>query len=383
MVAPWSSFRFQSGAIAKNRFVLAPMTTDASSPDGSVTPEELAYARRRCASGFGTAITACAYVHDDGRSWNGIGAARAEHVASLARLAREFQVAGGVAILQLYDGGRIARASLVGDDRLRAPSAIASLRPGALTPREMTVAELEHLIESFRTAARRAQDAGFDGIELHGANHYLMHQFFSPRANQRQDGWGGDLDRRMRFPLAVAEAVREGVGSTMVVGYRLTPFEAEPDGYGLDDAIVLADRLADLRIDYLHISLDDFRSQSPQREDRSYTVQSQPRGDGRSAITAIAEVVAGRCAVVACGGIRTEADAGLALAAGADLVAVGRAALVDPDWLVKVQTGDEAAIATQLPHDPRDIARERTIPPRMVDYLLGRPGWIPRQGSGS
>jgi 2,4-dienoyl-CoA reductase-like NADH-dependent reductase (Old Yellow Enzyme family) len=379
MTKPWSSFQFKSGAIAKNRFVLAPMTTDASNPDGTVTPEELAYARRRGASAFGTAISSCAYVHDDGRSWNGIGAAHADHVCSLARLAREFQVAGAIAILQLYDGGRIARASLVGDDRLRAPSAIASLRPGALTPREMTAEEVEHLIEDFRAAARRAQQAGFDGIELHGANHYLMHQFFSPRANQRQDRWGGDLEKRMRFPLEVTRAVRDGVGPTMVVGYRLTPFEAEPDGYGLDDAMVLADRLADLPIDYLHISLDDFRSGSPQREDRSYTVKSEPPVDSRNPIAAITQVVGGRCAVIACGGIRTEADASLALAAGADLVAVGRAALIDPDWLPKLQAGDEAAIATLLPHAASDIARQRTIPPRMVDYLLSRPGWIPRR----
>jgi 2,4-dienoyl-CoA reductase-like NADH-dependent reductase (Old Yellow Enzyme family) len=378
MIEPWSSFQFKSGAIAHNRFVLAPMTTDASDPDGTVTPEELAYVGRRCASAFGAAISSCAYVHDDGRSWNGIGSAHPEHVGSLARLASAFQVAGGLAILQLYDGGRIARPSLVGDDRLRAPSAIASLRPGALTPREMTAAEVEHLIEDFRAAAGRAHEAGFDGIELHGANHYLMHQFFSPRANQRQDHWGGDLEKRMRFPLAVARAVRDRVGPAMVVGYRLTPFEAEPDGYGLDDAMLLADRLADLPIDYLHISLDDFRSGSPQREDRSYTVKSQLPSDGRNPMAAIAQVVAGRCAVIACGGIRTEADASLALAAGADLVAVGRAALIDPDWLAKLQAGADAAIATRLPHAASDIAHERTIPPRMVDYLLSRPGWIPR-----
>ena len=139
MTDPWSSFRFRSGVVAKNRFVLAPMTTDASDPDGIVSAEELAYAQRRCASDFGMAITACAYVRDDGRSWIGIGAAKAEHGPSLARLARAFQVAGGLAIIQLYDGGRIARPSLIGDGQLRAPSPIASARPGALTPREMTV----------------------------------------------------------------------------------------------------------------------------------------------------------------------------------------------------------------------------------------------------
>src|SRR5262249_49799847 len=73
--------------------------------------------------------------------------------------------------------------------------------------------------------------AGFDGVEVHGANHYAVHQFFSPRANHRVDNWGGTLSKRMNFPLAVAQAVRDALGPKLIAGFRITPFESEPGGY--------------------------------------------------------------------------------------------------------------------------------------------------------
>ncbi|WP_439493892.1 NADH:flavin oxidoreductase [Bosea sp. (in: a-proteobacteria)] len=380
MTDPWTPFRFGGGRTLPNRFLLAPMTTDASDPDGMVSAGERAFVRRRSLSGFGGLISSCAYVHEDGRSWNGIGAAKPGHLPSLEALAGDLRAGGGLAILQIYDGGRIARPALIGEGRMRAPSAVASLRPGALTPREMTGAEVDDLVGCFGAAAERARQAGFDGVELHGANHYLLHQFFSPRANRRRDRWGGDRDARMRFPLAVVQAAREAVGPGMVLGYRITPFEPEPDGYGLDDALALVDRLAGLGLDYIHVSLDDFRLQRPQREDRNYMVASAPTGgDGRSPLAEIRAVIAGRCAVVACGGVGTLADARAAMAAGGDLVAVGRAPLIDPDWLRKLADGREADIALRFPHAPEEIAARCAIPPRMVDYLLSRPGWIKRE----
>lgn len=379
---PWKPFRFAGGREAPNRFVLAPMTTDASDPGGVVTEEELAYLRRRAMSGFGMALSSCAYVHDDGRSWHGVGAAGPEHDASLASVAAALKAGGGLAILQIYDGGRISRPAMVGEGRMRAPSAIPSARPGAETPRAMSGDEIEALIAAFGAATSRAVAAGFDGVELHGANHYALHQFSSPRANRREDGWGGDRDRRLRFPLEVARAAREAAGPQRIVGYRITPFEPEPDGYKLDDALVLIDRLAQAGMDYIHVSLDNFRLQQPQREDRSYVVRSAPTGsDGRSPIAAIRDVVAGRCAVIACGGVRSIGDARDALAAGGDLVAAARAPLVDPDWLAKLRDGREGEIVTGLPEDKHAIAQRCAIPPRMVDYLLSRPGWIPRDGA--
>src|SRR5947209_1673701 len=226
----WSPFRFNSGREMANRFAMAPLTTDSSHEDGTATEHELEFVRRRAASGFGATVSSAAYVEQDGRSWRGIGAAHDGHLSSLHRVAEAMRAAGGLAILQIYDGGRIAKPELIGEQRLRAPSAVASLRPGARTPRAMTADEVESLVAGFGRAAALARQAGFDGVEIHGANHYAIHQFFSPRANHRADKWGGTLARRMNFPLAVGQAVRDALGPKLIAGFRVTPFESEPDG---------------------------------------------------------------------------------------------------------------------------------------------------------
>lgn len=375
----WSPIRFNCGREMANRFAIAPLTTNSSHTDGTATESEIDFVRRRAATGFGMTISSAAYVAEDGRSWQGIGASHDGHLDSLRQLAGVMRAAGGLAILQIYDGGRISRPDLIGENAMRAPSAIASLRPGAQTPRAMTGDEVEDLIARFRNAAALARKAGFDGVEIHGANHYTVHQFFSPRANQRSDRWGGTLAKRMTFPLAVAQAVREALGPDLIAGYRVTPFEAEADGYTLEDAKLLCDELAKLNLDYISISLDDFRRSRPMGETRVY---SKPIEDSKtpaeSPIPVIARVVAGRCAVMASGGIKTRADAEEALGMGADVLAIGRIVIVDPEWLAKVRSNTETAILAGLPRDETEIATALSIPTPMVTYLLSRPGWLPR-----
>jgi 2,4-dienoyl-CoA reductase-like NADH-dependent reductase (Old Yellow Enzyme family) len=375
----WSPFRFNSGQEMANRFAIAPLTTNASHDDGTATEHELEFVRRRAASGFGATISSATYVEQDGRSWQGIGATHDGHLSSLQRLAEAMRAAGGLAILQIYDGGRIARPELIGEQSLRAASAVASLRPGSKTPREMTADDVENLIASFREAASLARKAGFDGVEVHGANHYAVHQFFSPRANHRVDNWGGTLSKRMNFPLAVAQAVRDALGPKLIAGFRVTPFEAEADGYTLDDAKLLCGELAKLGLDYISVSLDDYRKSRPTGEARVYDSSAlKSYALAESPITEFARVIAGRAAVMASGGIKTCVDAEGAINMGADLVAVGRAVVVDPEWLSKVRSKSEASILAGLPKDELKIAETLSIPPRMVAYLLSRPGWIPR-----
>jgi 2,4-dienoyl-CoA reductase-like NADH-dependent reductase (Old Yellow Enzyme family) len=375
----WSPLRFNCGREMANRLAIAPLTTDASHEDGTVTEHELEFVRRRAAGGFGAVISSAAYVEDSGRSWQGIGAVHDGHLPGLRRLAEAMRAAGGLAILQIYDGGRIAKPELIGEQGLRAASAVASLRPGAMTPRAMTSDEVANLVASFREAASLARKAGFDGVEIHGANHYAVHQFFSPRANRRVDHWGGTLAKRMNLPLAVAQAVRDALGPELIAGFRVTPFEAEADGYTLEDSKLLCGELARLDLDYISVSLDDYRKSRPTGETRvyngpvetSYNLEASP-------ITEFARVIAGRAAVLASGGIKTCADAEGAIALGADVIAVGRAVVVDPEWLAKVRSDSEASILAGLPKDEREIACGLSIPPRMVAYLLSRPGWIPR-----
>ena len=306
----WSPFRFNSGQAMANRFAIAPLTTDSSHEEGTATEHELEFVRRRAASGFGATISSATYVEQNGRSWQGTGATHDGHLPGLHRLAEAMHAAGGLAILQIYDGGRIAKPELIGEQCLRAPSAVASLRPGAKTPRAMTSDEVGSLIASFREAASLARKAGFDGVEIHGANHYAIHQFFSPRANHRVDHWGGTLSKRMNFPLAVAQAVRDALGPKLIAGFRVTPFEAEPDGYTLEDAKLLCNELARLDLDYISISLDDYRKSRPQRETRVYNGPVEENyAPAENPITEFARVIAGRSAVMASGGIKTCKDA--------------------------------------------------------------------------
>ena len=375
----WSPLRLNCGREVANRFVMAPLTTDSSREDGTAPDNELEFVRRRAACGFGAAVSSAAYVEDDGRSWQGIGAAHDGHLPSLKRLAEAMRAAGSLAILQIYDGGRIAKPELIGENCLRAASAVASLRPGAKTPRAMTSDEVENLIECFRKAASLARQAGFDGVEIHGANHYAVHQFFSPRANHRVDRWGGTLAKRMNFPLAVAQAVRDALGPKLIAGFRVTPFESEPDGYTLEDSKLLCNELARLNLDYISVSLDNYRMARPTGETRVYDRPlEQTYVPLENPITEFARVIAGRSAVMASGGIKTCTDAEGAIKLGADLVAIGRAVVVDPEWLSKVRSKSEASILAGLPKDEREISEPLSIPPRMVAYLLSRPGWIPR-----
>ena len=375
----WSPFRFNSGREMANRFAIAPLTTDSSHENGTATEHEIEFVRRRAAGGFGATISSATYVEQDGRSWQGIGATHDGHLPGLHRLAEAMRAAGGLAILQIYDGGRIAKPELIGEQCLRAPSAVASLRPGAKTPRAMTSDEVASLIACFGEAASLARKAGFDGVEVHGANHYAVHQFFSPRANHRVDHWGGTLAKRMNFPLAVAQAVRDALGPKLIAGFRVTPFEAESDGYTLEDAKLLCNELASLNLDYISVSLDDYRKSRPTGEARVYNAPvERSYAPATSPITEFSRVIAGRCAVMASGGIKTCIDAEGAIKMGADLVAVGRAVVVDPEWLSKVRSKIEASILAGLPKDEREIAGSLSIPPRMVEYLLSRPGWIPR-----
>jgi 2,4-dienoyl-CoA reductase-like NADH-dependent reductase (Old Yellow Enzyme family) len=137
--------------------------------------------------------------------------------------------------------------------------------------------------------------------------------------------------------------------------------------------------MARLELDYISVSLDDYRKSRPTGETRVYNGPVEKSyTPTESPITEFARVIAGRSAVMASGGIRTCMDAEGAINMGADLVAVGRAVVVDPEWLSKVRSRSETSILAGLPKDAREIERALSIPPRMVEYLLSRPGWIPR-----
>ena len=196
-------FTLPNGTELKNRLLMAPMTTCTGYFDGTVTSELVEYYRARAGS-IGTIIVECCFIDDYGLAFPGaIGIDNDEKIAGLAKIAEAIKAEGSKAILQIYHGGRMVDPQLIGGRQPVAPSAIAAPREGAAMPRALSGEEVEGMIAKFGDGVRRAILAGFDGVEIHGANTYLIQQFYSPNSNQRDDEWGGSRDNRARFPLAV------------------------------------------------------------------------------------------------------------------------------------------------------------------------------------
>ena len=134
----------------------------------------------------------------------------------------------------------------------------------------MTADEVENLIARFRRGGSLARKAGFDGVEIHGANHYAVHQFFSPRANHRDRLLGRHAFQAHELSPRGRAGRSRHARSKLIAGFRITPFEAEAGGYTLDDAKLLCNELARLNLDYISVSLDDYRMSRPTGEARVY-----------------------------------------------------------------------------------------------------------------
>jgi 2,4-dienoyl-CoA reductase-like NADH-dependent reductase (Old Yellow Enzyme family) len=363
----FDSFSLPNGAQLKNRIVMAPMTNFSSNPDGTVTDAEVKYYARR-SSGVGMVITACTYVTANGKGFHGeFGGDRDELIPSLRQLATAIKEEGAKAILQIFHGGREVPSELVPDGDVVSASTVPAEGEGKPVPRELTAMEVESIIRDFGETTRRAIEAGYDGVEIHGANGYLIQQFFSPHSNRREDRWGGSLEKRLAFPLAVVDEVKKVVAEyakePFVVGYRFSPEEPETPGITMADTLTLIDALADKNLDYLHVSLQDFWS-TPRRGVE----------DTRSRIEIIQDRVGGRVPVIGVGSIYTADDALKATQSGIPLIALGRELIIDPNWVQKVQEGKESEIVTKI---NKNNQQQLVIPDPLWQAIVNTPGWFP------
>ncbi|MBT2601476.1 NADH-dependent flavin oxidoreductase [Bacillus sp. ISL-53] len=357
---------FPSGVEVKNRIMMAPMTTYSSDDQGVVTDDELAYYAERSA-GVGAVVTACAYVSARGKGFPGqLSADDDFFIPSLRKLAETIQSNGSKAILQIYHGGRQSPPELLPDNQPVSASAIASSEE-APVPREMSEDEIQDVIKAFGEATRRAIEAGFDGVEIHGANTYLLQQFFSPHSNRRTDNWGGTLGKRLVFPLTIVNEVEKTVAEhakkPFIIGYRLSPEEGSNPGITLDDTIQFVDRLANQNLDYLHISVGHFWNGSFRESDRT-----------KSRIVKIYDKVGNRIPVVGVGSLHTPDEVAEAMETGVPFIALGRELLMEPHWIEKIRSGKEAEIRTTLSKKDQD---ELVIPDPLWEKLIGIKGWLP------
>ena len=359
-------FTFPSGVTVDNRVIMAPMTTNSAFENGMITTDEHNYYKRR-ATGLGAVITSCAHVMENGKFAGSFSVASDNRIESLSKLAETIQNTGSKAILQIFHVGRMGTSRTLRGEQPVSASAIPALRDAAETPRALSDGEVQGLVKAFGEATRRAIQAGFDGVELHGANTYLIQQFFSPHSNRREDHWGGTLEKRMNFPLAVVEAAKEAVKSyakkPFILGYRISPEEMEEPGITLDDTLQLISRLKDEKLDYLHISVGSMK-QTPMRDKES----KQP------VIQLIQEKVGKKLPIIGVGLVKRPEDVMNALDLGIPLVAIGRELIVEPDWIKKVKVGNEQAIRVEI--DPQNRT-DLMIPDEMWEYISSRPGWVP------
>jgi 2,4-dienoyl-CoA reductase-like NADH-dependent reductase (Old Yellow Enzyme family) len=347
-------YRFRCGVSSKNRVALAPLTNGQSHADGTLADEELRWLARRAAGGFGVITTCAAYVAQDGKAWAGeLGVHDDADLPGLRRLAAAIGEHGALGVVQLFHGGLRAEPSVSGLPTWSA-SAHHEDAPGFVAPRAGTDDDVARVIAAFAAAARRCADAGFDGIELHGAHGYLLSQFLSTIYNRRADRWGGSLENRARLVREVTRAVRAAVPAGFVVGVRLSPEDfGQARGVDLDETLEVARGLCDDGVDYLHLSL--WRAQ----------LNTRKRPDAH-AVELFRAAVPADVALFAAGSVWTAGEAQALLDRGADLVALGRSAIVNPDWpRLAAEPAWEPRRPPLTPAEYADIA----VSPAFIDYL--------------
>ena len=356
-------FTLNNGVTVKNRLAVAPMTHFGSHADGLISDQERIFLGNR-AGDMGLFISAATLVQEGGKAFRGQPEATGENcLDSLKETAQIIQKQGAKAILQIHHGGSQAMVELNHRDNI---SASASEKDGA---REATAAEVEELIASFAQAADLALRAGFDGVEIHGANGYLIQQFYSAQSNRRSDQWGGSLENRMRFPLAVVDAVaavrEKHQRNDFIIGYRFSPEEAGEDGLTMAETGALIDALVQKPLQYLHVSLWEFDKKVRRGGDTAQT-----------RMQFIHDCINGKLPLIGVGNLFTADDILLAFKTGwAEFIALGKTVMINPHIATQIHEGREAEIETQL--DPAR-ADHYGFPDILWEFSAsGTQSWLP------
>jgi 2,4-dienoyl-CoA reductase-like NADH-dependent reductase (Old Yellow Enzyme family) len=306
----------------KNRLVMPPMATSKSEKDGKVSQALLDYYEEKSRGGFiGMIIIEHSFISQDGKASAGqLSIAEDSNALNLKELASVIHSNGSKAVMQINHAGSAAKTEVTGCEVV-GPSAVMNPRQGSM-PRELIKKEISDIVNSFKEAARRVKEAGFDAVEIHSAHGYLLDQFFSPLTNKRTDEYGGDAKGRIRIHIEVIKAVREAVGSDFPILLRLGASDYAEGGATIEDSRLAAVEFEKAGIDILDISGGFCGYIVPGASEQGYF----------SPLTkAIKEMVS--IPVILTGGITEASAAESLLSEGkADLIGVGRAILKDSKW---------------------------------------------------
>ncbi|MEN9717644.1 MAG: hypothetical protein RIQ99_522 [Pseudomonadota bacterium] len=334
MIDAASPLHFTRGPAMANRFMLAPLTNMQSHADGTLSADEVHWLEMRAKGGFGLVMTAAAHVQRGGQGFPGqLGIWSDDHLPGLTALATKLRAAGALSSVQLHHAGMRSPKDVIGEAP-QGPFADADTGTRALS-----TTEVEQLRDDFIAAAIRAERAGFDGVEIHGAHGYVLAQFLDAENNQRSDGWGGSFANRKRIILEVIDGIRAATRPDFQVGLRLSP---ERFNIRMGEALALAEEvMTGGKLDYLDMSLwDCFKAP----EEAEYA--------GRSLIEHFAALPRGNTRLGVAGKIMDAAKVQACLDAGADFVLIGRGAILHHDFARR------AIASADFTSTPTPVSRE-------------------------
>lgn len=320
----------------ENRLAVSPMTRVSATHEGLATDDMVAYYESFARGGFGLIITEGTYpdeAHGQGY-WNQPGLANDEQAEAWRRVTEAVHGQGARIFAQLMHAGALVQGNRFRDETV-GPSAVPpkgkkmEMYGGSgdfALPGELGHEGIGEVIDGFTAAAVRAREAGFDGVELHGANGYILDQFLTDYTNRRADEYGGPVENRVRLSVEVARAVRRAVGSDFPVGIRVSQAKVNDPDHAWDggesDAAVIFGSLAETGLDYIHVT-------EPEAAKPAF-------GEGPT-LAALARRHGGGLAVIANGSLEDPREAEGAVREEADLVALGKGALANMDWPNRVR----------------------------------------------
>ena len=347
---------FNNGSVMKNRLMLAPLTNLQSHADGRLSDDEYRWLTMRAKGGFGLTMTCASHVQAIGKGFPGqLGCFSDQHLVGLKRLATGIKAEGSLCVVQLHHAGMRSPADEI-EGQAVCPSN--NEKTGA---RALDLAEVYQLREDFIRAAERAEEAGFDGVQIHGAHGYILGQFLSPEINHRDDEYGGSLENRSKLIFEIIEGIRKRCKPGFLLGIRLSP---ERFGMKLEEVIEVSKRLmSEGRIDCMDISLWD-----------SFKESYEEAFQGRSLMSYFTELDRGSVRLGVAGKISTPQDAERCLELGADFVSLGRAAILHYDFPNQAQ-GSSDFIPVSIPVT-MDYLRSQGLGEAFVQYMAGWEGFV-------
>ena len=345
----------------ENRTVLAAMTNKQSYDNGIISDDEIDWLFERAKGGFSVITTAATNVSKEAKAWDGeFGVYDDIHIPGLRKLTSTIHSTTSIVLAQLFHGGLKSPQRITGEIPVSA-SEIKCNGSKTGKSRQATIDDIDKIIEDFTESAIRCSDAGFDGIELHGAHGYLLSQFLGTKTNLRDDQWGGDIEGRSKLIIEIYKSIKNNVPESFIVGIRLSP-EIDSIGIVLEDTIDLIGIIKKLELDFIHISCWDVFARSKQNP-----------GDKRTLTQIITDSHSNLPAIISTGNVWSSKDANNLLNQGADLVGVGRVGIAHPNWGKNI--GDINYNPTPPPYTS-DYLKHVKLSDKFIDYMRNWNGFV-------